>query len=168
VDDWWIERLDRSHERAEFSCGNAALDDFLRTRVSQYERRNLGSTYVVVLQGTKRTRGYYTLAASSVPLQNCPPAISRKLPRHPVPVVLLARLAVDRDVQGHGLGKLLLSDALKRCMTLADSLGIHAVEVSAINQKAKHFYLKYGFLPLQDNDFHLLMPIATIQKGLKF
>jgi GNAT superfamily N-acetyltransferase len=159
---WQIERLDRSHERAEFACGKAPLDEFLHSLVTQYEKRRLGRTYVAVRPDTKRVEGYYTLAAGSVPFQHLPPRTAKKLPKHPVPVVLLGRLAVDRTAQGRRLGALLLRDALQRCLELSEQLGIFAVEVVAIDLEAKAFYQKYGFLPLPDHEFHLFLPIQTL------
>jgi GNAT superfamily N-acetyltransferase len=164
--DWQIERLDKSHQRGEFHCSKPALDDFLRTLVSQYERRNLGRTYIAVVKGQKPVQGYYTLASGAVSFQNLPEQAARKLPRHPVPVVLLARLAVDQDAQGKGLGEALLVDALRRCLTLADAVGVHAVEVDAIDEHARAFYEKYGFTPLLDGTFHLYLPIATVREAL--
>src|SRR4051794_23005090 len=101
--EWQVEPLEKAHERAEFTCGRSLLDNFLRTLVSQYEKRRLGRTYVLVRSGEKRVLGYYTLASSAVSFENLPAEATRKLPRHPVPVILLARLAVDQSVQGQGL-----------------------------------------------------------------
>lgn len=158
--------LDRSHERGSFCCGKAPLDAFLHSLVSQYEKRHLGRTYVAVRPGEQQVCGYYTLSAGSVAFSNLPAKASKKLPRHPVPVVLLARLAVDQSVQGAGLGKVLLMDALNRCLALSNQLGVFAVEVDAIDPAARAFYLKYGFVPLQDDELHLHLPIATIEKAL--
>jgi GNAT superfamily N-acetyltransferase len=163
VAEWVVEPLDRSHERAEFSCGKAPLDTFLRSLVGQYEKRRLGRTYVAVRPAEKRVLGYSTLASGAVSFENLPDKAARKLPRHPVPVVLLARLAVDQAAQGQGLGALLLLDALRRCLGLAGQLGIHAVEVDAIDEQAKAFYEKYGFVPLQDNPLHLYLPVTTLE-----
>ena len=161
--DWRIERLDRSHARGEFCCGKAPLDEFLRSLVSQYEKRSLGRTYVAVKEGEKKVYGYYTLASSAVPFANLPTKIARKLPRHPLPVALLARLAVDQAAQGRGLGSELLMDALRRCLELSGRLGIFAVEVLAIDDEARKFYLKYGFTPLADDERHLYLSIKTIE-----
>lgn len=167
MDDWRIERLDRSHQRDDFCCGKALLDQFLRTLVSQYEKRRLGRTYVAVRGSAKRVDGYYTLASGSVPFQNLPAEAGKKLPRHPVPVILLARLAVDQAAHGQGLGKLLLTDALQRCLDLSEHLGCHAVEVVAIDQQAEAFSQKYGFVSLSDQELHLYLPMATIQAAFK-
>jgi GNAT superfamily N-acetyltransferase len=164
MNDWRIERLEKTHQRAEFRCGRAPLDDFLRMQASQYDKRNLGRTYVAVRPGEKRVYGYYTLASGAVSFRNLPDEAARKLPQHPVPAILLARLAVDGSTQGQGLGFALLIDALKRCMEMAEVLGVHAVEVDAIDQQAEMFYRKHGFIPLLDNPLHLYLPIATIRK----
>lgn len=161
--DWTIERLGRSHERAEFDCGTPSLDDFIRRFVGQYEKRDLGRTYVAVRPGDRRIGGYYTLASGGIRFQALPRESARKLPRHPVPTILIARLAVDRDAQGQGLGSDHLIDALARCMTLAEPLGVHAVEVDAIDARAARFYAKHGFVPLLDDELHLYLPIATIR-----
>jgi GNAT superfamily N-acetyltransferase len=161
--DWQIERLSRSHDRLSFTCGKPALDDFVQTLVTQYEKRNLGRTYVAVRAGETRVCGYYTLAASAVPFLSLPVSIAKKLPRHPVPVILLARLAVDQRVQGQKLGEALLLDALDRSSAMAAELGVHAVEVLAIDEPARRFYEKYGFVALLDSELHLLMSIATVR-----
>jgi GNAT superfamily N-acetyltransferase len=163
VAEWAVERLDRSHERGEFTCGKGPLDNFLRTLVSQYEKRRLGRTYVAVRPGDKRVLGYYTLAAGAVSFEHLPSQVKKKLPRHPVPVVRLARLAVDRAAQGRGLGRFLLADALRRCLSLAGQLGVHAVVVDAIDDQAKAFYEGYGFAALEDDPLHLYLPLATVE-----
>ncbi len=161
--DWRVERLGRPHHRSEFRCGKAPLDDFIHTLVSQYEKRNLGRTYVAVRGDDQWVHGYYTLASGAVWFQHLPAGAAKKLPRHPVPVILLARLAVDLSARGQLLGELLLVDALRRTAELAERLGIHAVEVDAIDEEAQAFYLKYGFVPLKDREFHLFMPMTTIR-----
>jgi GNAT superfamily N-acetyltransferase len=166
VDDWSVERLNRAHQRDDFCCGKEPLDTFLQLLVSQYERRRLGRTFVAVRPGEKRVHGYYTLASGSVSFQDLPVAIAKRLPHHPLPVVLLARLAIDQTVQGAGLGELLLLDALRRCLNLSGELGVHAVEVRALDAGAERFYQRYGFVPLKDDNLHLYLPIRTIEDGL--
>ena len=125
-----------------------------------------GKTFVAVSDGEKRVIGYYTLAAGAVLFEHLPTEASRKLPKHPVPVILLARLAVDQSVQGKRLGEGLLLDALQRSLDLSGNLGAHAVEVDALGDSAVAFYIKYGFAPLLDNPKHLYLPMATIEKAL--
>jgi GNAT superfamily N-acetyltransferase len=163
--DWHIERLGRSHDRSGFSCGKTSLDDFIRKLVTQYEKRDLGRTYVAVRPGESQVCGYYTLASAKIEFLSLPETVARKLPAHPVPTILLARLAVERSGQGQGLGEALLIDALHRSLSLADMLGILAIEVDAIDIQAKSFYEKYGFVPLLDDGLHLFLPIATLRGG---
>jgi GNAT superfamily N-acetyltransferase len=165
--DWPIERLARSHDRSSFECGQPPLDDFLRKLVSQYEKRNLGRTYVALEPGGSRVVGYYTLASGYVAFRNLPADAAKKLPRHPVPVALLARLAVDQSAQGRGLGAALLMDALGRCLELSEKLALHAIEVDAIDQRAAAFYAKYGFVPLLNRPLHLYLPIATVEQAFR-
>ena len=164
---WTIEPFAKHHDRSAFTCGKPALDDFIHARVSQYEKRRLGKTFVAVPEGEKQVIGYYTLAAGAVTFEHLPSEASRKLPKHPVPVILLARLAVDKSAQGMRLGEGLLLDALQRSLDLSASLGAYAVEVDAIDDSAVAFYVKYGFAALLDNPRHLYLPLATIEKLLK-
>lgn len=162
--DWTIEPFGRHHDRSAFSCGRPPLDDFIRARVSQYEKRRLGKTFVAVPPGEPRVIGYYTLAAGAVAFERLPSDAARKLPRHPVPVVLLARLAVDVTAQGKRLGEGLLLDALQRSLGLSAGLGVHAVEVAALDDAAAAFYRRYGFTPLIDDPLHLYLPLATVEQ----
>lgn len=164
---WVIEPFDRSHQRAEFSCGKAPLDHFLHSLVSQYDKRRLGKTYVAVRVGEKRVVGYYTLASGTVAFADVPKALAKKPPKHPLPTVLLGRLAVDQSVHGQGLGAFLLGDAAVRALDLSKKLGIHAVDVVAIDAEAKAFYEKFAFMELLDNPFHLLLPIEMIEDAVK-
>jgi GNAT superfamily N-acetyltransferase len=162
VADWTIEPFGDDHDRSAFACGKPSLDDFIRTRVNQYEKRRLGKTFVAVPDGEQRVIGYYTLAAGAVAFQHLPTETSRKLPKHPIPVILLARLAVDQSAQGKRLGEGLLLDALGRSLDLSHNLGTYAVEVDALDDAAVTFYVKYGFAPLLDDPRRLYLPLATI------
>ncbi len=165
--DWSIEPLGKAHDRSTFSCGKPSLDDFIRNRVSQYEKRRLGRIFVAVHKGEKRVIGYYTLAAGAVTFEHLPAESARKLPKHPIPVILLARLAVDQTAQGKRLGEGLLLDALQRALDLSRNLGAYAVEVEALDDSAVAFYVKYGFVPLLDTPKHLYLPLSTIEKVIK-
>lgn len=167
MDEWRIERLDRGHQREGFCCGRPPLDDVLHGLVSQYERRNLGRTYVAILDTDPRVLGYYTLSSGAIDVGSLPPSQSRKLPRHDVPVVLLARLAVDQKHHGKGLGGFLLRDALTRSLDLGQQLGIHAVVVDAIDTEARSFYERFGFLPLTDVAMRIFLPLSTIREAVK-
>lgn len=167
ADDWQIERLNASHDRTAFQCGLPSLDDFLRKLASQYEKKHMGRTYVAVQSDSKLVHGYYTIAAGAVAFATLPPGVSKKLPRHPIPVVHLGRLAVDASAQGRGLGETLLLDALTRSARAAEELGVFAIEVFAVNEAARRFYLKYGFEPLIDDDTHLYLPMRIVLETVK-
>jgi GNAT superfamily N-acetyltransferase len=108
------------------------------------------------------------LASGAISFEDLPARAAKKLPRHPIPVVLLARLAVAKPVQGQGLGPLLLVNALKRCLALSREVGIYAVKVDAIDEKAARFYKKYGFIAFSDNPLQLYLAMATVEKGFTF
>ena len=140
MDDWRIEPLDRTHKRAEFACGKPPLDDFIRALASQYERRRPGRNALsFVKAGNRQVLAYYTIASSSLSFEELPADTGRKLPKHPVPVILLGRLAVDQSAQDQRLGEKLLIYALRRSLELSQFLGIHAIEVDAIDAEAKAF-----------------------------
>jgi len=165
MDDLRIERFDREkHQRDEFRSGKPSLDDFLHARVSQYEKRKLGKTYVAVCTGATRVLGYYTISSSSLQFAHLPEKVAKKLPKHPVPAILLARLAVDQSIHGQGLGSDLLLDALHRIADISTNLGVFAVEVDAIDQDALAFYQRFGFQSLLDDELHLFMQIETVEK----
>jgi len=155
-----IEALEKRHDRSSFKCGESALDNFIRSYARQNDDRGLGRTYVAVVKGDAIVRGFYTISSGSVTFETVP----EKLPRYPVPVVHLGRLAVDESVRGHGLGAHLLVDALRRAAEVAGQLGIFAVEVHAKTQTARDFYVKFGFSPLLDDELHLYLPVRTICK----
>ncbi len=163
-----IEAFDKAkHHRTGFQCGNPALDEFIQALVSQYEKRRLGKTFVVVRADESHTVvGYYTLAAGAVAFAHVPEEVVRKLPKHPLPVILLARLAVDQAAQGQRVGEALLTDALRRSLELSKSLGVFAVEVLAIDAQAAAFYGKYGFTPLLDDARHMYLPIRAIEEAV--
>ena len=126
----------------------------------------MGQTYVAVEYGRRKVVGYYTLAASGIELDHLPEDVTKRLPKHPVPAVLLGRLAVDVAVRGQGLGFELLLHALKTAVGVADLIGVHAVLVHAIDDEAGRFYAKYGFRPFLDQPLHLFLPITRAKATL--
>jgi GNAT superfamily N-acetyltransferase len=156
-----IESLNKRHERDNFDCGEESLNIFLRQYARQNNERGFGRTFVAVESGRTEVLGYYTLSSGSVSFS----VIAEKVPRYPIPVAHLGRLATGKKAQGRGLGELLLIDALARCVAAANELGIYAVELYALTDKAKSFYLRYGFVPLQDDELHLYLPIETLRKS---
>ena len=154
-----IELLQKHHTRADFDCGEESLNAFIKQFARQNSEKGLGRTFVAVLPGNSRVYGYYTIASGAVRFDMLPD----KLPRYPIPVVLLGRLAVDGIAKGQKLGEGLLLDALKRAVNIADQLGIYAVEVYALSESARTFYQKYGFVELSDDRLHLHLPLKTIK-----
>jgi len=155
-----IEQLTAARDRASFDCAEPSLNDFLKRFARQNDEKGLGRTYVAVLPPEPRIYGYYTIASVAIRFDT----LSEKLPRYPIPAVHLGRLAIDLTAQGQGLGKALLIDALKRILAVAEQLGVYAVEVYALNDSARTFYLKFGFMPLLDDAMHLYLSIKTIRK----
>ncbi len=161
---WDIQRFDKSHERASFDCGKPPLNEWLQRYAGQYERRDLSRTYVGVRKGLSRILGYYAICNHRVSYRSLSGEQAKGLPRIDVPVILLGRLAVDKTVQGQGLGRHLLMDALRRAKHLSQHVGVRAVEVDAIDDDARNFYLKYGFASLQDDPHHLFLSMQVIRK----
>ncbi|MBI2431856.1 MAG: GNAT family N-acetyltransferase [Candidatus Hydrogenedentes bacterium] len=159
-----MEALASSHDRTHFCCGQLQLDSYITDYAGQHARKNVGRTFVAVRPGQKVVLGYYTLASSSVAFEHLPEQLKRKLPRYPLPVALLGKLAVDQKVQGQGLGEFLLLDALHRCSAIAEQMALFAVEVHALDQAARNFYVKYGFQPFQEQPLHLFLPLDTIKQ----
>ena len=162
---WSVEPFDRrTHDRSDFDCGIPILNDWLATKVSQFEKKDLARAYVLLETDSAVVKGYYALSNHAVVYDSLPADLAQGLPRIDVPVVLIGRLAVDRSVQGQRLGEFLLIDALRRSEFLATRIGIRAVEVDAINVAAKSFYERYGFLSLSDDPHHLFLPINVVRK----
>jgi len=161
---WRIEMLGRKHDRSDFDCGREGLNTFLTRRATQNARKDISRTYVCLPANSNVVAGYYTLSSGSVSFETLPTDIGERLPRYPVPIAQLGRLAVDARFQGRGLGGILLVDALKRIEVLVDQTGICAVTVHALDDKAIGFYQAFGFRSLKDNLHHLFLPLATIRK----
>mgnify|MGYP000856808223 CR=1 FL=1 len=160
---WLVEPLSATHDRSQFRCGHSVLDEYLRKLAGQHSRKDMGRTFVAVFSGQSRVIGFYTLAASAVEFAHAPEALQRKLPRYPIPVALLGKLAVDNSVRGQGLGEFLLMDAFHRIVEVSQQMALLAVKVHAWDEAARGFYLKYGVQPLLDHPLHLFLPLATIR-----
>ncbi len=164
---WRIQAIQKEHDRAAFDSGRPELDDFLRRFARQNEEKGLSRTYVATSAEDSRVLGYFSIRSGAVASEQIPEEERRRLPRYPVPVVHLARLAVDRGFRGRGLGEALLMEALRRSVEVSRSLGVFAVEVVAKDDEARRFYEKYGFRSLRDDPCHLYLSIRTIWKALR-
>ncbi|TAN64343.1 GNAT family N-acetyltransferase [bacterium] len=148
-----------------FSCGNDALDRYLREQASQDVKKRVATIFVLTEASGNTVIGYYTLAAGNVDLGEWPEALKKKLPLYPVvPVTLLGRLAVDKKHHGRKLGEYLLMDALWRCSTVAKEIASLAVIVDAIDDKARRFYEHYGFRVFPKQSDRLFLHMQTIHE----
>ena len=162
IDQYAIEALARGHEHSRFSCKVEALDDYLRRRASQDQRRNVASVFAAVELASGEVHGYSTLSMAGVLLDLLPPALMRRLPGYPtVPAVRLRRLAVHESAQGRGLGTHLLMDAMAR--SLRSEVAWAAFLVEATDESAREFYVRLGFRSLSDDPNHLYMMRKTIE-----
>ncbi|MGH7783917.1 MAG: GNAT family N-acetyltransferase [Candidatus Binatia bacterium] len=138
------EKLRAEHDVSAFDCGEPVLNDWLRRHALQNQRSGASSMYVI--SDERRVVGYYSLAAGSVARETAPRRVRRAVP-DPVPVVVFGRLAVDQAFQSQGLGRALLRDAALRTLQAADIIGVRAILVHALSERAKRFYEECGFVP---------------------
>lgn len=161
---FFIGPLGAKHDRAAFSCGVAALDNYLHHQAGQDLKKRAAVAFVLTNDG-KTIAGYYTLSQFAVRLDDVPADIAKKLPKYPmVSTTLLGRLAISNAYQGQRLGELVLMDALKRSLDLSKQIASVAVVVDAKDDKAVTFYKKYGFLALPNIESRLFLPMGTIEK----
>lgn len=158
--------LNESYDRTSFDCGVEVLNDYLKKYAHQNTKNNSCRTYVA-LKDNKKIIGYFSIAFGSVEHAIAPPKITHGLGRYPVPVLVLARLAVDKSYQNIGLGRSLLKHALLKAINAAEIGGLRAVIVHAKGDRAKSFYEKYGFSPAPSDPFHLFILIKNIHESLK-
>lgn len=159
-----IELLSEQHEIDQFDSGAESKDQFLRKFALQNSKGGLGRTYAAVHPESRKVFGYYTISSSSVKFENLP---NRHLPRYPVPSILLGKLAIDRSAQGQGLGTALLFDAMQRAARIADEIGVFLLEVKALDESAKRFYLKYEFVEMLDSSMSLFLNLKKIRHLLR-
>ena len=160
-----ITELARNHDRNDFDCGELALNTFLQRLARQQAKRDFNRTYVAVAQGESRIRGYYAVSSASVDFENWPADL--RLPRYPVPVARIGRLAVDLREQGQGVGAALLRHAMHMAASLAQQIGLYAVVVDAKNEAAAAFYARYGFQRFDNQGLTLFLTTAVIRRALE-
>lgn len=159
------EPLAPAHDVSSFDCGNDALNRFLQRHALDNQRNQSARTYVA-LRGETRVVGYYSLAAASAEFDFVPARLAKGLARHPIPLTLLARLAVDVTEQGVGLGSGLLKDALKRFLQAQAIIAARALVVQAKDERAGEFYRHFGFEPSPIDASHLFLMTKDIQASL--
>ncbi len=158
---WVIQKLDRSHPVEHFDCGHAALNRYLSRFALPSQASGSAQTYVA-LADTKLL-GYYSLAVGAVAHAEAPARLVKGLARHPVPVMLLARIAVASDARGRGIGAALLYDALARTLQAADIAGIRAIIVHAKDDEARRFYQHFDFDPSPTDPYHLHLLLKELR-----
>jgi GNAT superfamily N-acetyltransferase len=156
-----IEKLNRSHAVETFTCGQTDLDRFLIRHALRAQQANSSQTYVG-LNGSEVV-GFYTIVAGEAHHADAPERVVKGMPRHPIPVLVLARLAVQIHAQGQRIGAGLLLDALGRTLQVADVIGVRALAVHAKDDQAIAFYQHFGFTPSPTDSRHLFMIIKDIR-----
>lgn len=148
------EPLSAGHDISAFSCGEDSLDEWLRRYALTNQASGSARTFVTCLDD--RVVGYYALATAAVTKASAPARVAKAMPE-PIPVLLLARLAVDQATQGHGLGWRLLRDAILRTLQVAEHVGVRALLAHALDQGAADFYQRYDFQPSPTDPLHMLL-----------
>ena len=159
-----IEKLRPDHLLEEFDCGREALNRYLLRHAWTNQQAGAAQTYVGLVGDT--VVGYHTLAVGHVTREEAPERVIKGLARHPVPVMLLARLAVDRRWQGQGVGKALLKDAMERTLQAAEIAGIRAFAVHAKDEEARCFYQRFDFIPSPTDPMHLFVLLKDVRRLL--
>ncbi|MGK7901932.1 MAG: GNAT family N-acetyltransferase [Hormoscilla sp.] len=160
---WIFIPLDGSVNRDNFDCGISELNEYLKLYAKQNHRKGIATTFVAIPEtGNREVGGYYSVSMSEIKREELPQVYRKGLPRYPVPAMRIGKLAVDRAMQGKGLGKILLMECFRKAVRLSTEVGIFAIAVDALNEEAKAFYLKYGFTPLEDNQLSLFIPVRTV------
>ena len=151
------------HLLGNLTSGATALDDWLKRRARANQASGASRTFVVC-EGDAAV-GYYALASGGITLQDAPGRFSRNMP-NPIPVVGLARLAVDQAYQGRWLGRALFRDSAQRVVNAADVIGIRGVVVHALSEEAKAFYLALGFDPSPNDPMTLMVTLQDLRAVL--
>lgn len=157
------EPLAEVHDCLDFCSGEASLDDWLKRRARANQASGASRTYVIC--AGRLVVGYYALASGAITMENAPGRFSRNMP-NPIPVAVLARLAVDLNWQGQGLGRALFRDAARRVARAADTIGIRGIVVHAISEEAKNFYLALGFDPSPHEQMTLMVTLSDVRAAL--
>jgi GNAT superfamily N-acetyltransferase len=159
--------LDRRDRRDGFSCGVLSLDTWLVEHAPGADAVGSARTYVVLDEAQDRVIGFYALTVASLERDEATGRASRGMPRHPIPAMLLARLAVDESAQADGVGAMLLADAMKRTLLVAEETGIRLLLVHAVNEEARGFYLHFGFEASPSDPMNLQLLIKDIRATME-
>jgi GNAT superfamily N-acetyltransferase len=159
-----IAKLAIAHDVSRFESGSRPLDRYISLHALQSQRANVAQTYVAFLD--EQVVGYHTLVVGEIVYDDAPERLVKGIPRHPVPIVLLARLAVAQSWQGRGLGAALVVDATRRVLQVSEIVGVRAMAVHAKDESAKRFYEHLGFEPFPAEPFTLYRLLKDIRTML--
>jgi GNAT superfamily N-acetyltransferase len=148
-------------QKLPFDCGHQVLNDFFKLYAFKNDRLSIGKTFVAVRQDAA-VAGYMTLASAQIEAETLPQSMRLILPRYPVQAFRIAKLAVDVRFQGQGVGAWLLKSAFEKALSVSTSVGLYAIIVDAINEKAMSFYVKYGFIAFTERPQTLFLPLSTV------
>lgn len=162
--DWRVELLARQHNRSSFDCGVAELTTYLRQFARQNQVENVGRTWVALREDGQDVIGFYTLTVASVSRDRFSAEETKRVPRYPIPVAHIGRLAVDLSARGQGLGEHLLLHALEQLLRVSNIVPIFAVEVRAKDERAAAFYERYGFRRAQDDGLFLYLSAKALHR----
>jgi GNAT superfamily N-acetyltransferase len=166
--DWCEEPIAKKHDRASFDCGEPALNEFVRRHARPSHDQGAAKTFLAISKSDGKTiLGFYSLCPGSLEYARAPELVRKGLARHDLPVFRLARLAVNRPVQGQGMGGQLILAAGRRSLLAAAEVGGVALLIDAKGERAAKWYAFYGAVPLADAPLSLLLPLATIQAALE-
>lgn len=156
--------LDSSHRLESFDCGKPSLNDWLTRHALQAQASGSARTYVI-LDG-ERIAGYFSLTVGQVEAVDVPERVRKGMPNYPIPVIVLARLAVAREDQGRGIGVGMLQEAIQRALAIADHAGVRAILTHPIDEHAERFYSRFGFEPSPVREQQLLLLLKDARKLL--
>lgn len=159
---WRIEKLKRQHAVDAFDCGQLSLSRFLSRFAWANQQADAAQTYVGLADET--VVGFYTLVVGEVRCEEAPERLTKGLARHPVPLMLLARLGVGLQWQGRGVGAGLLKDAMRRTVAAADIAGIRAMAVHAKDEQARAFYRHFNFIDAPTDPLHLFLLLKDLRR----
>lgn len=157
-----IEKLRRDHPTGDFDCGRNDLNRYLSRYAWQNQQAEASQTYIGIVDAA--IVGYHTLTVGHVMIEASPKRLTKGLAKHPVPIMLLARLAVDCRWQGQGIGKALLKDAMQRTLQAAEIAGIRAIAVHAKDESAIGFYQHFDFIPSPTDPLHLFVLLKDVRR----
>jgi GNAT superfamily N-acetyltransferase len=160
------EALRTDHRLDGFACGVPSLDAWLTEHARAASAARSARVFVIERRTDQRVVGYHAVAAASITHADATRRARTGMPRHPIPAVLLARLAVDQSAQGVGLGAWLLRDAMLRALAAAEQVGIRVLLVHALDAKARTFYARFGFEPSPTDPLNLQMLIKDVRASL--